>query len=118
MVFLLNIFENGFDLGKFFFSILKNNFPMLVFILKENSGLNHIIFLLLFLFSLFLVCTLPSLLLYFSFPLKPLLLRAYSYLLFPPSKISWLHEIPVICLLIALGRSFKIFGGLFVSLLM
>ena len=118
MVFLLNVFENEFDLRKFFFSILKNNFPMLVFILKEKGGLNHIIFLLLFLFSLFLVCTLLSLLLYFGFSLKPLLLSACSYVLFPPSKISWLHQISVICLLIALGRSFKIFSGLFESLLM
>ena len=38
MVFLLNIFENGFDLGKFFFSILKNNVPMLVFTLKEKGA--------------------------------------------------------------------------------
>ena len=118
MVLLLNIFENGFDLGKFFFSILKNNFPMLVFTLKEKGGLNHIIFLLLFLFSLFLVCHLLSLLFYFSSSLKPLLLSACSYVLFAASKISWLHEISVIHLLIALGRSFKIFGGKFECLLM
>ena len=118
MVFLLNIFENGFDLGKFFFSILKNNFPMLVFTLKEKGGLNHIIFLLLFLFSLFLVCHLLSLLFYFSSSLKPLLLSACSYVLFAASKISWLHEISVIRLLIALGSSFKIFGGWFECLLM
>ena len=110
MVFLLNIFENGFDLGKFFFSILKNNLPMLVFTLKEKSGLNHVIFLLPFLFSLFLVCPLLSLLLYFSSLLKPLLLSACLYVLFVASKISWLHEISFICLLIALGSSFKIFG--------
>ena len=113
MVFLLNIFENGFDLEKFFFSILKNNFPMLVFKFNEKGGLNHIIFLLLFLFSLFLVCPLLSLLLYFSYSLKPLLLRASSYVLFATSKISWLREISVICLLITLGSSFKIFGGWF-----
>ena len=54
MVFLLNVFENGFYLEKFFFSILKNNFPTLVFTLKEKGGFNHTIFLLLFLLSLFL----------------------------------------------------------------
>ena len=116
MVFLLNIFENGFDLGKFFFSNLKNNFPMLVFTLKEKGRLNHIIFLLLFL-SLFLVCPFPSLLLYFGSSLKPLLLSACSYVLFAESKIYWLHEISVIPLLIALGRSFKIFSGWFECLL-
>ena len=118
MVFLLNIFENGFDLGKFFFSILKNNLPMLVFTLKEKSGLNHVIFLLPFLFSLFLVCPLLSLLLYFRSSFKPLLHSACSYELFPVSKISWLHEISVIHLLIALGSYFKIFGGWFECLLM
>ena len=51
---------------------------MLVFTLKEKGGLNHVIFLLLFLFSLFLVCLLLSLLLYFSSSLKPLLLSACS----------------------------------------
>ena len=118
MVFLLNIFKNGFHLGKFFFSILKNNFPMVVFTLKEKDGLNHIIFLLLFLFSLFLVCLFLSLLLYFSSSLKRLLLRACSHVLFAASKISWLHETSVIHLLIALDRSFKIFGGWFECLLM
>ena len=105
MVFLLNIFENGFDLGKFFFSILKNNFPMLVFTLKEKGGLNQIIFLLLFLFSLFLVSPLLSLLLYFSSSLKPLLLSACSYVIFAASKIPWLHEISVIRLLIDLQEN-------------
>ena len=118
MMLLLNIFEKGFHLGKFFFSILKNSFPTWAFTLKEKGGLNHIIFLLLFLFSLFLVCPLLSFLLYFSSSLKPLLLSACSYELFPASKISWLHEISVIHLLIALGSSFKIFGGWFECLLM
>ena len=97
MVLLLNIFENGFDLGKFFFSISKNNFPMLVFTLKEKGGLNQIIFLLLFLFSLFPVCSLPSLSLDFSSSLNPLLFSACLYMLFAALKISWLHEISVIC---------------------
>ena len=118
MVFLLNIFESGLYLGKFFFSILKNIFPMLIFTLKEKGGLNHIIFLLLFLCPLFLVFPLLSLLLYFSSSLKPLLLSASSYVLFVASKISWLHEISVICLLIVLGNSFKIFSEWFECLLM
>ena len=84
--FTISCFKNGFDLGKFFFRILKNNFPMLVFTLKGKGGLNHIIFLLLFLFSLFLVCSLLPLLLYFSSALKPLFLRASSYVLFAASK--------------------------------
>ena len=84
--FTISCFKNGFDLGKFFFRILKNNFPMLVFTLKGKGGLNHIIFLLLFLFSLFLVCSLLPLLLYFSSALKPLFLRASSYVLFVASK--------------------------------
>ena len=95
MVFLLNIFENEFDLGKFFFSILKNNFPVLVFTIKEKGGLKHIIFLLLFLFYLFLVCSSLSLL-YFSSSLKPLLHSACLYVLFAVSEISWLHEISVV----------------------
>ena len=118
MVFLLNIFENGFDLEKFFFSILKNNFPVSVFTLKEKGGLKHIIFLLFFFFSLFVVCSSLSLLLYFSSSLKPLLRSACPYVLFAASKISWLHKISVIRLLIALGSSFKTFGGWFESLLM
>ena len=69
---------------------------MLVFTLKETGGLNHIIFLLVFLFSLLLVFPLLSLLLYFSSSLKPLLLIACSYVLLAASKISWLHEISVI----------------------
>ena len=88
MVFLLNIFDNGFALGKCFFSILKNNFPILVFTLKEKGGLNHIIFLLLFLFSSFRVFSSPSLLLYFNSSLKPLLRSACSYVDFAASKIS------------------------------
>ena len=103
MIFLLNIFENGCDLGKFFLSILKNNFPMLVFTLKEKGGSNHIIFLLLFLFSLFLVLPLPFLLLYLTSSLKPLLLSACLYVLFAASKISWLYEKSVIRLLFAFG---------------
>ena len=95
MVFLLNIFENEFDLGKFFFSILKNNFAVLVFTIKEKGGLKYIIFLLLFLFSLFLVCSSLSLL-YFSSSLKPLLHSACLYVLFAVSEISWLHEISVV----------------------
>ena len=118
MVFLLNIFENGFDLGKFFFRISKNIFPMLIFTLKEKGGLNHIIFLLLFLFSLFLVFPLLSLQLYFSSSLKPLLLSASSYVLFVASKISRLHEISVIHLIIALGSYIKIFSEWFECLLM
>ena len=118
MVFLLNIFENGFDLEKFFFSILKNNFPVSVFTLKEKGGLKHIIFLLFFFFSLFVVCSWLSLLLYFSSSLKPLLRSACPCVLFAASKISWLHKISVIHLLIALGSSFKTFGGWFESLLM
>ena len=118
MVFLLNIFENRFDLGKFFFSILKKNFPMLVFTLKEKGGLNQIIFLLLFFFSLFLVCSLPSLSLDFSSLLNPLMFSACLYVLFAALKISWLHEISFICLFIALDTSFKIFGGWFECLLM
>ena len=118
MVFLLNIFDNGFPLGKCFFSILKNNFPMLVFTLKEKSGLNHMIFLLLFLFSSFRVYSSPSLFLYFSSSLKPLLRSACSYVVFAASKIIWLHEISVIRLLTALGSSSKIFGGWFECLLM
>ena len=117
MVFLLKIFENGFDLGKFFFSILKNKFQMLVFTLKKKGGLNHITFVPLFLFSLFLVCSSLSLLLYFNYSLKPLLRSSCSYVLFAASKISWLHEISVIRLLIALGGSFKIFDGWFECLL-
>ena len=95
MVFLLNIFENEFDLGKFFFSILKNNFAVLVFTIKEKGGLKYIIFLLLFLFSLFLVCSSLSLL-YFSSSLKPLLHSACLYVLFAVSEISWLHEMSVV----------------------
>ena len=95
MVFLLNIFENEFDLGKFFFSILKNNFPVLVFTIKEKGGLKYIIFLLLFLFSLFLVCSSLSLL-YFSSSLKSLLHSACLYVLFAVSEISWLHGISVV----------------------
>ena len=113
MVFLLNIFDNGFDLGKCFFSNLKNNFPMLAFTLKEKGGLNHMIFLLLLLFSSFRVCSSLSLFLYFNSSLKPLLRSASAYVIFAVSKISWLHEISVICLLIALGSFFKIFGGWF-----
>ena len=118
MVFLLNIFDNGFALGKCFFSILKNNFPMLVFTLKEKGGLNHMIFLLLFLFSSFRVCSSPPLFLYYNSSLKPLLRSTCWYALFAASKISWLHEISVIRLLIALGSYFKIFGGWFECLLM
>ena len=69
---------------------------MLVFTLKKTGGLNHIIFLLVFLFSLLQVFPLLSLLLYFSSSLKPILLIACSYVLFAASKISWLHEISVI----------------------
>ena len=111
MVFLLNIFDNGFDLGKCFFSNLKNNFPMFVLTLKEKGGLNHMIFLLLLLFSSLRVCSSLSLFLYFNSLLKPLLRSASSYLVCAVSKRSWLHEISVIRLLIALGRSCKIFGG-------
>ena len=107
MVFLLNIFDNGFALGKCFFSILKNNFPMLVFTLKEMGGLNHIIFLLLFLFSSFRVFSSPSLFLYFNSSLKPLLRGACAYVDFAASKISWLHEISVIRLLTAFGSLLK-----------
>ena len=82
----ISCFKNRFELGKFFFRILKNNFPKLVFTLKEKGGLNYTIFLLLFLFSLFLVCSLLPLLLYFSSALKPLFLRASSYVLFAASK--------------------------------
>ena len=57
MVFYLSILDDRFDLRKFFFSIFKNNFPMLIFTLKEKGGLNNIIFLFLILFSLFLVCS-------------------------------------------------------------
>ena len=53
IVFLLNIFDNRFALEKCFFSILKINFPMLVFTLKEKGRLNHMIFRLLFLFFSF-----------------------------------------------------------------
>ena len=94
MVFLLNIFDNGLDLGKCFFSNLKNNFPMLVFTLKEKGGLNHMIFLLLLLFSLFRVCSLLSLFLYFNSSLKQLR-SASSYVVFAVSKISWLHRISI-----------------------
>ena len=118
MVFLLNIFKNGFHFMKFFFSILKSNFPVLVFTLKGKNGLNHIIFLLLFPFSLFLVCSLLSLLLYFSSSLKPLLHSSCLDVLFAVSKISWLHEISAIRLLIALGSCFEILGGWFECLLM
>ena len=118
MVFLLNIFDNGFALGKCFFSILKNNFPILVFTLKEKGGLNHTIFLLLFLFSSFRVFSSPSLLLYFNSSLKPLFRSACSYVDFAASKISWLHEISAIRLLTDFGSSFKIFGGWFDCLLM
>ena len=118
MVFLLNIFDNGFALGKCFFSILKSNFPILVFTLKEKGGLNYMIFLLLFLFSSFRSFSSPSLSLYFNSSLKPLLRSACSYVDFAASKISWLHEISVIRLLTALGSSFKIFGGWFECLLM
>ena len=111
MVFLLNIFDCDFAVGKCFFSISKNHFPMLVFTLKEKGGLNHMIFLLLFLFSLFRVCSSPSLFLYFNSSLKPLLRSACSYVVFRASKIFWLDEVSVIRLLIALGSSFKIFGG-------
>ena len=92
MVFLLNILDNGFDLRKFNFSILKNNCPMLVFTLKEKGGLNNIIFLLLILFSLFLVCSSLSLFLYFNSSSKPLLCSACLYVLFLASKISWIHD--------------------------
>ena len=115
MVFFLNILDDGFDLRKFFFSIFKNNFPMLIFTLKEKGGLNNIIFLILF--SLFLVCSLLPLFLYFNSSSKPLLCSACLYVLFPASKISWIHEIFVIRLLIALGSSFKVFGGWFECLL-
>ena len=100
------------------FSILKNDFPMLVFTLKEKGGLNHMIFIFLFRFSSFRVCSSPSLFLYFSSSLKPLLRSACSYVVFAASKKSWLHEISVIRLLIAYGSSLKIFGGWFEYLLM
>ena len=66
IVFLLNIFDNEFILGKCFFSISKNNFSMFVFTLEEKGGLNHIIFLLLLLFSSFQVCSSLSLFLHFN----------------------------------------------------
>ena len=112
IVFLLNIFDSRFDLENRFFSILKNNFQMLVFTLKETGGLNHMILLLVFLFSSFQVC--PSLcffFLYFKLSLKPLFRSASSYMLLAASKISWLHEISVIRLLINSGSFFKIVGG-------
>ena len=115
MVFYLSILDDRFDLRKFFFSIFKNNFPMLIFTLKEKDGLNNIIFLILF--SLFLVCSLLPLFLYFNSSSKPLLCSACLYVLFPASKISWIHEIFGIRLLIALGSSFKVFGGWFECLL-
>ena len=118
MVFLLNILDNGFPLGKCFLSILKNNFPVLLFTFKEKGGLNHMIFLLLFHFSSFRVCSSLSLFLYFNSSLKPLLRSTCSYVIFAASKISWLHEISVIRLLTALGSSFKIFGGWFECLMM
>ena len=111
--FFLNIFDNGFALGKCFSSILKNNFPMLVFTLKENSGLNHMVFLHLFIFSSFRVCSSLSLFLYFNSSLKPLLRSSCLRVVFAASKISWLHEISIIRLLIAFGSSFKIFVGWF-----
>ena len=113
MVFLLNIFDNGFALGKCFFHILKMFFPMLVLTFKERGGLNHMIFLL-----LFRVCFSPSFFLYFNFSLKPLLCSACSHVVFAASKMSWLHEVSVIRLLIGLCSSFKIFGGWFECLLM
>ena len=115
MVLLFNIFDNGFDLGKYFFSNLKNNFTMLVFTLKEKGALNHMIFLLLLLFPSFRVCSSLSLFLYFNSSLKPLLRSASSYVVFAvyPDYMKY-----VIRLLIALSRSFKIFGGWFDCLLM
>ena len=67
IVFLLNIFDSRFHLEKRFFSILKNNFQMLVFTLNEKGGLNHMILLLLFLFSSFQVCPSLSFSLSYSF---------------------------------------------------
>ena len=90
MVFYLSILDDRFDLRKFFFSIFKNNFPMLIFTLKEKDGLNNIIFLILF--SLFLVCSLLPLFLYFNSSSKPLLCSACLYVLFLASKISWIHD--------------------------
>ena len=117
MVFFLNNLDDGFDLRKFFFRIFKNNFPMLIFTLKGKGGLNNIIFLFLTLFSLFLVCSSLALFLYFNSSSKPLLCSACLYVLFLASKISWIHEIFVIRLLIALGSSFKVFCGWFECLL-
>ena len=77
---------------------------MLVFRLKEKGGLNHMIFLLLFLFSSFRICSSLSLFLYFNSTLTSPLRSACSYVAFAASKISWLHEISVIRLLIALGN--------------
>ena len=122
MAFLLNIFDSAFALGKCFpilgFFSKKNNFPMLVFTLKEKGGLNYIIFFLLFPFSSFRVCPSLFLFLYFNSSLRLLLRSACLYVVFALSKISWLHEISAIGLLIALGSSFKIFGGWFKCLLM
>ena len=96
---------------------LKNNFPMLVFTFKEKDGLNHMNFLLVSLFSSFRVCWSVSLFLYFNSSLKPLLGSASLFVVFAVSKMSWLHEISGIHLLLALGRSFEIFGGWFDCLL-
>ena len=95
-----------------FFSNFKNNFPLLVFIVKEKGILNHTIFLLLFLFSSFRVCS-SLFFFFFSSSLKLLLRSAFSNLVFAASKKFWFLEISVIHLLNTLGSSLKTFDSSF-----
>ena len=108
MVFLLNIFDSWLLLGKCFFKILKNIFPMFVLTFNEKGGLNQMIFL----FRLTLLSVFVSFVFsWIRFALKPLFFKASSYKDFASLKILSLQDVSEIRLLIDFGSSFKILGG-------
>ena len=113
---LLKILRRGFSFRKSLFTSLKNIFPTFVFKFNEHGGLNHITFLLLFLFSE--VSQSAVFVLYVNLSLKPLFPNASEHIGIQLQKMFSSDEMSDIRLTIDFGSCFRTTGAWLDFLLM